>query len=149
VSVRPGAPAAAASAFLSGLIREPLNGIETEVPIDDDSFESWLCSPSVLITNLCHALALPLGAETETRVINLPGIIVSIADMLHALEKYGGKEALGLVKRKADPAAERILRSWPVQFDVTRAEKLGFQRDESFEDITKLYVEYLAQEKQK
>jgi nucleoside-diphosphate-sugar epimerase len=148
VSVRPGVPAPAASAFLSGLIREPLNGVETEVPIDDDSFESWLCSPSTLITNLCHALALPPGAETNTRVINLPGIVVSIADMLHALEKFGGKDALGFVKRKADPAAERILRSWPVQFDITVAEKLGFQRDNSFEDITKQYVEYLAQDKQ-
>ncbi|RFU35509.1 hypothetical protein B7463_g787, partial [Scytalidium lignicola] len=147
VSVRPGAPAPAASAFLSGIIREPLNGVETEVPIDDDGFESWICSPSILITNLCHALSLPPEAVTNERVVNLPGIVVSIADMLRALEKYGGNDVLNLVRRKADPAAERILRSWPVHFDITTAQGLGFQKDESFDQITKQYVEYLAVDK--
>jgi nucleoside-diphosphate-sugar epimerase len=148
VSVRPGAPAPAASAFLSGIIREPMNGVETEVPIDDDSFKSWICSPSVLASNLLHALTLTPEAVVDNRVINLPGIVVSIADMICALEKYGGKDALKLVKRRADPDAERILRSWPVYFDILIAESLGFQKDSSFDQITEQHVEYLAQQKQ-
>ena len=35
ISVRPGAPTAAASSFLSGMIREPLNGQKCEIPIED------------------------------------------------------------------------------------------------------------------
>ncbi len=145
VSVRPGVPAPAASAFLSGIIREPLNGVEVEVPIDDDGFESWICSPSILIANLCHALSLSPDVLSNETVVNLPGIVVSITDMLRALEKHGGKDVLDLVQRKSDSAAERILRSWPVHFDTAIAERLGFQRDESFDQITEQYVKYLAQ----
>ena len=144
VSIRPGPPAAAASAFLSGIIREPLNGIEVSVPIEDDSFESWLCSPATLTANLAIALKLPPQATAENRVVNLPGVVVSISDMLDALKKYGGGKALALVKREADPAVERILTSWPVRFDVTAADKLGFRRDESFDQMAKQYVDYIA-----
>lgn len=148
VSVRPGPPAPAASAFLSGIIREPLSGLQAKVPIEDDTFESWICSPSTLITNVCHALSLRPEAIEDSRVVNLPGIVVSIADMLKALQKHGGKEALELVRRKPDSAAESILRSWPVHFDISKAEGLGFKKDQSFDQITRQYLDHIAQQRQ-
>lgn len=59
ISVRPGAPTAAASSFLSGMIREPLNGKECVIPIQDRGFTSWLCSPKTLVQNLLVTLHLP------------------------------------------------------------------------------------------
>lgn len=52
ISVRPGKPTQAASSFLSGMIREPLAGLPSTIPLKDRSFRSWLCSPKTLATNL-------------------------------------------------------------------------------------------------
>ncbi|KAH7075162.1 hypothetical protein FB567DRAFT_536269 [Paraphoma chrysanthemicola] len=35
VSVRPGKPTTAASSFLSGMIREPMNGVKCVIPFED------------------------------------------------------------------------------------------------------------------
>lgn len=62
IVVRPGKPTAAASSFLSGMIREPFNGLTCTVPIADRSFASWICSPRTLVRNLLHTLNVPADA---------------------------------------------------------------------------------------
>ena len=140
VSVRPGKPTAAASSFISGIIREPLNGQEAIVPLKDRKFPSWVCSPKTLCANLLHALKLPSDKmPSHTRTVNAPGILVTIQDMLDALEKVGGKDKLQYVKEETDPALERILRSWAWNFDNSLAYSLGYQADTSFEDAVRDY----------
>ncbi|KAJ5723446.1 hypothetical protein N7488_001481 [Penicillium malachiteum] len=144
ISVRPGAPTAAASSFLSGMIREPLDGKECVIPIEDRSFKSWLCSPKTLVQNLLLTLNLPGDAvPPHIRQINVPGICVTVQGMMDALEKVGGKDKLSLLTEKEDPALIPILKSWPTQFDNTQAISLGFKRDESFEQAVKDYKEAL------
>ncbi|KAJ5736035.1 uncharacterized protein N7483_001160 [Penicillium malachiteum] len=144
ISVRPGAPTAAASSFLSGMIREPLAGQECVIPIEDRSFKSWLCSPKTLVHNLLLTLNLPGDAvPPHIRQINVPGICVTVQGMMDALENVGGKDKLGLLKEKEDPALIPILKSWPTQFDNAQAISLGFKRDESFEQAVKDYKEAL------
>ncbi|KAJ5266969.1 hypothetical protein N7478_009777 [Penicillium angulare] len=144
ISVRAGAPTAAASSFLSGLIREPLNGQECIIPIEDRSFKSWLCSPKTLVHNLLLTLQLPADSvPLHIRQINVPGICVTVQDMMDALEKIGGKDKLALLKEKEDPAFVPILRSWPTQFDNTQAISLGYKRDESFEQAVLDYKQSL------
>ncbi|KAJ5137260.1 hypothetical protein N7526_003493 [Penicillium atrosanguineum] len=127
ISVRPGAPTAAASSFLSGMIREPLDGKECVIPIEDRSFKSWLCSPKTLVHNLLVTLRLSGDSvPPHIRQINVPG-------MMDALEKVAGKDKLALLQEKEDPALVPILKSWPTQFDNTQAISLGMKRDESFE----------------
>jgi nucleoside-diphosphate-sugar epimerase len=140
VTVRPGKPTAAASSFLSGVIREPLNGQECTIPLRDRAFTSWVCSPRTLAENLIHALRVPLaGLPAHDRCVNMPGTAVTVQKMLDALEKVGGRERLGLVREVADPAQERILRSWATEFDNSRAYGLGFQRDLGFEQAVMDY----------
>ena len=147
ISIRPGKPTAAASSFLSGMIREPLAGKESIIPLEDRSFTSWLCSPKTLVTNLVHALTVPpTSLPPHIRHVNLPGVSASVQDMLDALEKVGGKESLKLVTEKADPALEPILRSWPTKFDVTRALSLGYVADDSFESAVKDYQQSLKEQ---
>lgn len=134
ISVRPGAPTAAASSFLSGMIREPLDGKACVIPIEDRSFKSWLCSPKTLVHNLLITLRLPGDSvPPHVRQINVPGICVTVQGMMDALEKVCGKEKLALLQEKEDPALVPILKSWPTQFDNTQAISLGMKRDESFE----------------
>ncbi|KAJ6187704.1 hypothetical protein N7519_002612 [Penicillium mononematosum] len=128
ISVRPGAPTAAASSFLSGMIREPLDGKKCVIPIEDRQFKSWLCSPKTLVENLLLALRLPADSG-----------------MMDALEAVGGADKLALLTEKEDPALVPILKSWPTQFDNTQAISLGFKRDESFEQTVRDYKQSLSQ----
>ncbi|EHY54613.1 D-erythronate dehydrogenase [Exophiala dermatitidis] len=144
VSVRPGKPTAAASSFLSGIIREPMNGQECVIPIEDRSFRHWLCSPRVLVSNLEYSLTLPKDAlPSYDRTVNHPGIGVSVQDMIDSLARVGGQDKLKYLREKEDPKLKPILYSWPAEFDNTRALSLGFKRDVSFDDIVRDYKESL------
>ncbi|KAJ4418199.1 hypothetical protein N0V85_001531 [Neurospora sp. IMI 360204] len=145
ISVRPGKPTAAASSFLSGIIREPLAGKECVVPIEDRSFKSYLSSPSTIAENLVRVLEMDSDKLPEhRRSVNFPGISVSVQELLDALEKYGGKEKLGLVREVRDEGLEKVLRSWPMDFDTSRAVgELGLMVDERVEGLVGEYVESL------
>ncbi|OAA76204.1 NAD(P)-binding domain protein [Akanthomyces lecanii RCEF 1005] len=134
ITVRAGAPTQAASSWMSGIIREPLQGKGSTVPVTDDSFQCWVCSPRTLVRNLVKCLALPRDCmEPHIRQVLLPGITVSVGEMLLALKNVGGEEAVRLVRRQeADEATTRLFRSWPVGFDVSRALKIGFEPAGSF-----------------
>ncbi|KKY16245.1 putative nucleoside-diphosphate-sugar epimerase [Phaeomoniella chlamydospora] len=142
ITVRPGRPTQAASSFLSGMIREPLNGQPCVIPIEDRSFVSWICSPKTLAENLIYALTVESSKlPLHIREVNMPGIGATVQDMLDALKEVGGSEALDLITEKADPAQEAILRSWATKFDNTLAYSVGFKPDSSFKQAV---IDYKA-----
>jgi nucleoside-diphosphate-sugar epimerase len=146
ISVRPGKPTQAASSWMSGMFREPLQGLPSTLPCDDE-FEAWLCSPRVLVRNLLHVLTLERDCmPAHMRQINLPGITASVREMLQALREVGGEEAVKLVKReKASKEIKDMLDSWPVRFDVTKALDLGFVRDENFKSAVEDFAASLKE----
>lgn len=133
ISVRPGKPSQAASNWMSGIIREPLQGLEAELPCPDD-YECWLGSPKILAENLKIALSLPQKCmPPHIRQVNVPGITATVGEMLDALKQVGGEEALKLVKRKElTPQVKAVLDSWSVRFDVSKAISLGMIPDQPF-----------------
>lgn len=144
ISVRAGKPTQAASSFLSGMIREPLNGQECVIPLRDRSYRAVLCSPSVLMENLVKVMHLPSDSlPAHIRSMNVPGISATIQEMMDALEGFGGKEALALLREEADPATERILRSWALDVDCSTALRLGLVRDESVQSLVREYWDKL------
>ncbi|KAJ5126900.1 hypothetical protein N7448_007679 [Penicillium atrosanguineum] len=128
VTVRAGAPTQAASSFASDIIREPFHGKKAILPVGKDT-EMWICSPHTIIKNLIHARDIPKEAFGESRSVNLPGLKVSVQEMLDALEEIGGKERRALVEEKYDAATDKIVQSWTPQFSTDRAFKLGFSAD--------------------
>jgi nucleoside-diphosphate-sugar epimerase len=143
ISVRPGKPTAAASSFLSGMIREPLSGKVCVIPLKDRSFRSWLCSPRTLAENLVFALSVDFQGKlpAHKRVVNMPGIGVSVQDMMDALVKVAGEDKLKFLEEETDLVTERILRSWGAEFDNTLAYSVGFRKDVSFEQAVRDYIE--------
>jgi nucleoside-diphosphate-sugar epimerase len=140
ISVRPGKPTAAASSFLSGIIREPMNHEECVIPVEDRSFRHWLCSPRILVQNLEFSLTLQLDLlPGYDRAVNHPGIGVSIQDMMDSLARVGGQDKISYLREQADPKLEPILYSWPTDYDNTKALGLGFKRDVFFDDIVQDY----------
>lgn len=140
ISVRPGKPNKAASSFASGIIREPLNGEEAVCPVSPDT-RLWLLSPRRAIECLVAGHELPGEALGRRRVINLPGVSVTAAGMVAALERVGGAAAARRVRWARDATVERIVGSWPGAWDTTRAAALGLRGDEDFESIVRAYVE--------
>ena len=130
--------------FLSGMIREPLDGLECVIPVEDRGFRSCLCSPKTLVGNLLHALTMDTEKlPSHIRQINMPGICVTVQEMMDALEKVGGRDKLSFLQEKSDPALLPILKSWPTRFDNSQAFSLGFKRDHSFEQAVRDYRESL------
>lgn len=147
VTVRPGKPAPAASAFISGIIREPLAGKECVLPVQDRAFPSHVTSPKTLIDNLVYCLSLPSDAlPSHKRVINAPGHVVTIQDMLDALAKVGGQDKLKYVREEHDEPIAKILYTWAVKYDNSLAYKLGFRRPDSFETAVREYVAYMEEQ---
>jgi len=140
ISVRPGKPNRAASSFASGLIREPLNGEDTVCPVSLDT-PLWLLSPRGAIDAIVAGAELSGDALGRQRAVNLPGISVRVGEMIAALEKVGGPDAVARITHAPDPAIEAIVCSWPAAWDTTRATQLGFTGDQDFLAIVRAHVE--------
>lgn len=139
VAVRPGAPNSALSSFVSGIVREPLAGIEAVCPVPLDT-PLWICSPDVLTRNLLHAATLPASELRGRRIVNLPGLSVTPGEMLDSLERFAGPAARALVRAEPDPRLMKIVCSWPGAFDVSRALGLGFAADPDVDAIVGQFV---------
>ena len=140
VFVRAGAPTAAASSFVSGIVREPVNGEESILPCDPN-IGIWLTSPRALAHNLVHASKVPAEKFGHFRQVLLPGYTATSAEILDALEKIAGKEVRARVKEQRDETIQRIVLSWPAKYDTSRAKELGFAEDSGLEQTIKDFIE--------
>jgi len=138
VIVRPGRPNKAASSFFSAIIREPLLGLPTELPVPDD-FAAWVCSPRAATAWLLHAGGMDSSALGLDRGINPPGISVTIRQLVAGLDEVR-PGAPALVKRAPDPAIEAIVGTWPPLFTPVRALSLGFAPHESVVELIRAFI---------
>ncbi|HBO22375.1 MAG TPA: hypothetical protein DD649_05730 [Providencia sp.] len=139
ISIRPGVPNKAASSFASGIIREPLNGIESVCPVSPD-LALWLSSPETVVSNFIHAVNVPAEKFGQSRIVNLPGITVTVQEMIDSLRDVAGQETVNLIRFEPDDAINRIVASWPGKFDISRALNLGFRADGSFSDAIHSFI---------
>lgn len=144
VFVRAGAPTAAASSFVSGMVREPVNGTQSKLPVDP-SIGIWLTSPRALATNLVHAICIPAAELGHFRQILLPGYTATSAEILDVLEKVAGKATRALVTEERDEQTQKIVLSWPARYDTARAKALGFSEDVGLEQTIRDFVEEAKQ----
>jgi nucleoside-diphosphate-sugar epimerase len=134
VAVRPGAPNAAASGFLSGIIREPLAGRRAVCPVDPRT-EVALCSPAKAIGALLCAATSSAQAWGGRTAVTMPALTVSVGDMASALERLAGREVSALIDWVPDPQVARIVASWPARIQADRAARLGLTPDPDFDTI--------------
>lgn len=138
IIVRPGRPNKAASSFFSAIVREPLLGLEAELPVPDD-FKVWVGSPNSAVAWLLHAAAIdsrPLGLD---RSLNLPGLSVTVGAIIAALDQVR-QGASARVVRRPDPAIAAIVGGWPAGFTAARARALGFAPNEGLVDLVRAFV---------
>ncbi|MDG1104358.1 MAG: SDR family oxidoreductase [Ascidiaceihabitans sp.] len=140
ICVRPGKANAAASSFFSGIIREPLNGLEAILPVSD-TVRHWHASPRAAARFLLHAAQLDTKMLNGRRALNLPGISCTVAEQIEALRHAAGQKAVDLIKAKPDEHIIKMVNGWPRNFLPERAIALGFEAEKSFDEIIEVYIE--------
>jgi D-erythronate 2-dehydrogenase len=139
VTVRPGRPNGAASSFFSGIIREPLAGVESICPVDPDVAHP-VASPARTIAGLIAVYEASREAFGGRLAMNLPALNVRVSEMLEALEQVAGPAVRARVRFVQDPTIVRIVAGWPRAASATRAARLGLAADADFATIVRQYI---------
>ncbi len=140
ITVRPSKPNKAASSCFSSIVREPLAGQRAVCPVHRET-QVYVASPRMALASMMRAMQLSdrtIGAE---RTIPLPGITVSVGEIIAALERAAGPEAIARISWEPDADIQRIVDSWPVRVHAARAAALGFAGDTDFDSIVRAHIE--------
>jgi D-erythronate 2-dehydrogenase len=139
VVVRPGRPNAAASGFLSGIIREPLAGLRATCPVSAETAAA-VASPALTVTGLLAAAGASEGWWGGLSAMNMPALTVTVADMIAALERAAGPETAALIDWVPDARITGIVSNWPARFQSDRAARLGLAPDPDFDSIIAMHL---------
>jgi nucleoside-diphosphate-sugar epimerase len=139
VSVRPGKPNAAASSFLSGMIREPLQGQSAVVPVAPETRVA-LSSPAKAIEGLVRAATASESDWGPLTALNLPSLSTTVGEMAQALTRVAGPDVAARLSWQVDPLITRVVGGWPGSLTFDRARALGLQADQDFDAIIRAFI---------
>jgi nucleoside-diphosphate-sugar epimerase len=139
VTVRPGRPNGAASSFFSGIIREPLAGLESVCPVGLDVAHP-VSSPQRTVEGLIAVYEASREAYGGRTALNLPALNVTVAEMLAALEDVAGPAVRARVRFERDERIAGIVANWPSGARADRASALGLKPEANFADIIRQYI---------
>jgi D-erythronate 2-dehydrogenase len=140
ICVRPGKPNKAASGFFSGIIREPLAGMEAILPVPETVVHTH-ASPRAAVGFLMHAAELSperLGPRVN---LSMPGVSCTVAEQIDSLKRIAGERVTARIRRERDPLIARIVEGWPQRIEAQRARELGFKAESSFDEIVRIHID--------
>lgn len=140
IVVRPGTPNRAASSFASSIIREPLTDLEAVCPVTPETRLAIL-SPRQAVEAFVRAHDLPTTAWGHTRSLIVPGLSVQVSEMVAALQRAAGEQAVQRIRWQPDADIQRIISGWPGAFTSPRALQLGFRADASMDTIVQAFID--------
>ncbi len=140
IVVRPGKPNLAASGFFSNIIREPLVGRPATLPVSDD-VRHWMASPRSAVGFCIHAAEVDGNDVGPRRNLTMPGLSITVGEMIDALARVAGQDTAALIERKPDATISDIVAGWPRNFLAARAQSLGFVAEQTFDEIIQAHIE--------
>jgi D-erythronate 2-dehydrogenase len=140
ICIRPGRPNQAASGFFSSILREPLVGKEAVLPVPE-TVRHWHASPRSAVGFLLRAALLDGEQVGPRRTLVMPGLSATVAEQIEALRRVAGEEAVRLIHYQPDPRIARIVETWASAVDGSRALRLGFTAERSFDEIIAVHIE--------
>ncbi len=143
VTVRPGKPNGAASSFFSGILREPLAGVEAICPVDA-SVSHPVSSPTRTVDGLIAVFEASRDAFNGRTALNLPALNVRVSDMLEALAQVAGPAVRKRVRFERDERIAGIVANWPTAASSARAARLGLAPHTDFAEIIRQYIDDCA-----
>ena len=139
IAIRPGTPNAAASSFVSGIIREPLAGI--------DSCLSGAARHTAVDQLTRRGDAQSAARRPPRRIgvggpphVNLPGLSSRRRRCWRASNAWAARRCGSRVRCEIDQRIARIVCTWPGAFDVSRALRLGFSADRDIDSIIRQFM---------
>src|SRR3954466_7941265 len=140
ICIRPGRPNKAASGFFSSILREPLVGQEAILPVPE-TVRHWHASPRSAVEFLIRAATLDGEEVGPRRTLSMPGLSATVEEQIAALRRVAGERAARLIRREPDESVTRMVQTWAAALDATRALRLGFAAEGSFDEIIRVHIE--------
>lgn len=140
ICVRTGKPNRAASTWASSMIREPLCGVDMEVPVSPESGMA-LMSPRRVVDAFITAHEVAASELGDWRTLLLSGFTATAAEMQEAVVRNRGNRKLGEIRFNPDPKTQAIVNGWPSGTMGARAEALGIHTDASIDEIVRHFIE--------
>lgn len=142
VIIRPGKPNTAASSFASGMFREPLAGKPCELPVSRDQ-RMPVIGYRTVVDSFIGLHELEAAKLDDDRIYTLPSHDLTVKEMVKVLEREAARLnlELGPVVDAPDPVIQKIVDTWPVATDASRALEVGLPDVEPLEKIIQGYVE--------
>jgi nucleoside-diphosphate-sugar epimerase len=149
VLVRPGLPNAATTSCFSGVVREPLNGVDVALPVSGD-LPHAVTGARTLVAGLLALYEAPkekVDAVGIDRCFNMPSISTTLSDIVEALHKVADSSSLidaaklGKITYDPDDFLCGIVGGMAIATEFDRALGLGIPNNTSIDDIILQYVE--------
>ena len=140
VIVRPGSPNAAASSFVSSVVREPLHGVDVAVPVPLSTPMAVIGYRTVVegLVALHEVDGSELGPD---RAVQLPSLAVTAQQLVASLRQLASDRPLGQVTVELDPAISRIVETWATHTSAARAAALGLPEDSDAGTIVRAFMD--------
>jgi D-erythronate 2-dehydrogenase len=140
ICIRPGLPNKAASGFFSSILREPLVGQEAVLPVPE-TIRHWHASPRSAVGFLIRAATLDGQEVGPRRTLSMPGLSATVGEQIEALRRVAGEQVVRLIRREPDESIMRIVETWAPAVEATRALRLGFTAEDTFDEIIRVHIE--------
>ena len=142
IIIRPGRPNAAASAFCSGVFREPLNGEPVTVPVPKDT-PLPVQGYRNCIEGFMALAQMDGNLLGDDRAVFLPNRSYKVVEMIAALRRVADRNniQLGDISFDEDPHISGIITAWPQAIDASRGLSLGLPDDAALDDIIQHYID--------
>ncbi|AWB32772.1 NAD-dependent epimerase/dehydratase family protein [Orrella marina] len=139
VLVRDSSPQPTVSDQVAAIVREPLEGRDFDCGLRPDT-RMPVASVTAVAKALLKLSELPEHDLPPSRVMNLPSLTVTPAEMIHAVARHAHGQTVGQVSFKPDPMLQTIVDGWPRQFTSEHALSLGIRADAGVDEIVNDYL---------
>lgn len=140
ICIRPGKPNLAASGFFSTILREPLVGQEAILPVPE-SVRHWHASPRSAVRFCLQAATIDTELIGPRRTLSMPGLSATVGEQIEALRRVAGEDAVRLIRHVPDEKIMTMIDGWAKALDASRAERLGFAAEKTFDEIIQVHLE--------
>jgi nucleoside-diphosphate-sugar epimerase len=71
----------------------------------------------------------------------MPSISCTVGEQIAALERVAGPAVAKRIRREPDEMIMRIVGGWAEKTEATRARKLGFKAESTFDEIVRAHID--------
>lgn len=133
VVARPGDGEGLMSAFMSQLFWKLRAGQPVVLPVSADG-AAWWISVGACVDNLLHAACIDTHVLGARRMVQMPALHLTMAEVVQAIARVHGPECRNLVRYDPQPTVQRLFASYP-PLQTPMAEALGFRHDGSADKL--------------